>query len=169
MKTKDIFTGVFVLGLLAVLGYLWFSPAGVKPAPEYTFKIVDGSSISLASLRGRPVIISFWATSCPGCIKEMPHLIELYHDYAKKGLEIIGVAMAYDPPNHVMEMRKRKNIPYPVSLDIDSSAAKSFGDISLTPTSILISPNGQIVMQKIGEMDMKQLRQQIQTMLGAQS
>jgi len=169
MKTKEIFTGIFVLSLLAGLAYLWFSPAGVKPAPEYTFKIVDGRKISLVSLQGRPVIISFWATSCPGCIKEMPHLIELYHDYAKHGLEIIGVAMANDPPSHVMEMRKRKNIPYPISLDVDGSAAKSFGDVSLTPTSILISPEGKIVMQKIGEMDMTLVRQKIKSMLGVES
>jgi peroxiredoxin len=166
MKTKDILSSVFILSLLSGLIYLWFSPAGVKSAPDYTFKIVDGRSISMTSLRGKPVIISFWATSCPGCIKEMPHLIELYHDYEKQGLEIIGIAMAYDPPNHVMEMRKRKNIPYPISLDIDSSAATAFGEVSLTPTSILISPEGKIVMQKTGALDMAQVRQHIQSMIG---
>jgi len=169
MKTKKIFLLLLISILLSGLVYSLPGSVVVRAAPEYTFKIVDGRSISLASLRGRPVIISFWATSCPGCIKEMPHLIELYHDYQKQGLEIISITMAYDLPSHVMQMRKRKNIPYPVSLDIDSSAAIAFGDVSLTPTSLLISPEGQIVMQTTGKLDMAQVRTHIQNMIGTQA
>lgn len=169
MKTKNVISGIFIFSLLSGIIFMWFSPAGVNAAPDFTFKIVDGRKISLASLRGKPVIISFWATSCPSCIKEMPHLIELYQDYEKQGLEILGIAMAYDPPSHVMEMRKRKKIPYPISLDIDGSAAIAFGDVSLTPTSILISPDGQIVIQKTGDLDMAQVRKHIQTMMGKTS
>jgi len=165
MKIRDTLIAVFAVLLLGGLGWLWFSPAGLEKAPAVSFKIVDGRTLDLQQLRGKPVLVTFWATSCPGCIKEMPHLIELYHDLAPKGFELIGVAMAYDPPNHVMEMRKERNIPYPIALDINSKIAHAFGDVSLTPTHFLIDPQGRIVQHKIGELDMAKVRHRIQAML----
>jgi peroxiredoxin len=97
----------------------------------------------------------------------MPHLIELYHDLAPKGLEIIGIAMSYDRPDHILEMQKRKNIPYPIVYDGTENLSRAFGGIRLTPTTFLINPKGQIVKQKIGEMDMELLRAQIVTMLNS--
>lgn len=167
MKSRDMIIAVVVVLLLGALGWLWFTPSGLQKAPELSFKDVEGQSMSLEAYQrqGRPVLITFWATSCPGCIKEMPHLIELYHELAPKGLEIIGVAMAYDPPNHVMQMREERNIPYPIVLDIDSKIARAFGDVKLTPTSFLINPQGRIVHHKIGEMDMDKLHKRIVAML----
>jgi thiol-disulfide isomerase/thioredoxin len=49
-------------------------------------------------------LVTFWATTCPSCIEEIPHLIDLYRELNPKGLEIIGVAMAYDPPEQVRAM-----------------------------------------------------------------
>lgn len=169
MKTKDKIISLFAIAVLILLGYLWLGPGGVQPAPDISLKILDGHSIDLKTLRGKPVLITFWATSCPGCIKEMPHLIELYNDLHSKGLELIAIAMPYDRPDHVVEMVKRKAVPYPVAIDIEGKAVAAFGNIQLTPTSFLINPAGQIVKQKIGEMNMAQLRQQINSMLpGAQ-
>lgn len=165
MKIRDIIIAVFVIFLLGGLAYLWFSPAGLQPAPAVRFKVVDGGTLELQQLHGRPVLVTFWATSCPGCIKEMPHLIELYHDLQPEGLEIIGVAMGYDPPNHVLQMRKERNIPYPIALDIDNRLAQAFGDVKLTPTHFLIDPQGRIVQHKIGELDMAKLRSRIIAML----
>ena len=167
MKTRDALIAVFVVLLLAALGWLWFSPSGLQQAPQLSFKNVEGKPMSLAQYQqqDRPVLVTFWATSCPGCIKEMPHLIEMYHDLAPKGLEIIGVAMAYDPPNHVMRMRKERNIPYPIVLDIESRIARAFGDVKLTPTHFLINPQGRIVHHKIGELDMQRIRNRILAML----
>ena len=73
--------------------------------------------------------------------------------------------MSYDKPSHVLSMRKARNIPYPVALDIHGAAAQAFGNVRLTPTSFLISPDGRIVSQKIGEMDMPRLRNNILAML----
>ena len=56
----------------------------------------------LRSLRGKPVLVSFWASTCPRCLDEIPHLIELYEELAPRGFEIIAIAMAYDPPNRVI-------------------------------------------------------------------
>ena len=165
MRKQEFIIATFVVVLFSAIAFLWFGPSGLQKAPDITFKTIDGKQIDLKSLKGKPVLVTFWATSCPGCIKEMPHLIELYHELHNKGLEIIGVAMPYDRPDHVLEMRKRKNIPYPIALDIKGEAVRAFGHVRLTPSSFLINPEGVIVRHKIGEMDMKQIHNMIISML----
>ena len=165
MRKQEFIIATFVVVLFSAIAFLWFGPSGLQKAPDITFKTIDGKQIDLKSLKGKPVLVTFWATSCPGCIKEMPHLIELYHELHNKGLEIIGVAMPYDRPDHVLEMRKRKNIPYPIALDIKGEAVRAFGHVRLTPSSFLINPEGVIVKHKIGEMDMKQIHNMIISML----
>ncbi|MFA7592955.1 MAG: TlpA disulfide reductase family protein [Thiohalobacteraceae bacterium] len=166
MKAKDILLGLFALVLVGALAYVWLSPEGLKRAPEVALRTIDGNEINLAGLRGKPVLVTFWATSCPGCVKEIPHLIELYRDFAPQGLQLVAVAMDYDPPDHVLAMRDARQIPYPIALDSKGEAARAFGDVRLTPTSFLIAPDGRIVRQKIGEMEMADVRAQIRAMLG---
>ncbi len=166
MKLKETLISLFALALLGTLGYLWIAPAGLKTSPDISLVTIDGKELRLAELRGKPLLVTFWATTCPGCIKEMPHLIELYNELSPQGLEIIGIAMDYDPPNQVVAMSKARNIPYPIALDIHAEASRAFGNVRLTPTSFLIAPDGQIVYQKLGEMSMAKLRQDILAMLG---
>ncbi|MDH5601472.1 MAG: TlpA family protein disulfide reductase [Gammaproteobacteria bacterium] len=165
MKTKDILISLFAILIIGSIAYLWIAPSGAQKAPDITLQLIDGSKLELSSLKGKPVLITFWATSCPGCIKEMPHLVELYHELHAKGLEIIGIAMPYDRPDYVMEMIKRKNIPYHIALDIKSEAVKAFGDISLTPTTFLLDDRGAIVKKKIGEMNMDVWKKRIELIL----
>ncbi|MFI3218256.1 MAG: TlpA disulfide reductase family protein [Methylococcales bacterium] len=130
-------------------------------APETTFSTITGKKIVLSELRGKPVIVTFWATDCASCIQEIPHLIELYQQYHDKGLEIIAVAMAYDPPNHVIEMTKSQQLPYHIALDMQAENAHAFGDVSLTPTTFLIAPDGQIALQKTGLFDLTEIKTQL--------
>jgi peroxiredoxin len=95
----------------------------------------------------------------------MPHLVELYNELGPQGLELVALAMSYDPEEQVREMVKLKQLPYTVALDSDGSAAKAFGDVKLTPTTFLIAPDGRIVQQKLGEMDMNALHKRITGML----
>lgn len=167
MKTKDIFFALFALVLIGALAFLWLSPSGLKQAPAMSIKTLDGHEMDLAALRGKPLLVTFWATSCVGCVKEIPHLIELYNEYNAKGLQMLAIAMSYDPPNHVVAMRDARQIPYPIALDIEDKAAKAFGDVRLTPTSFLIAPDGRIVRQKIGELDMTEVRRELHTFIGS--
>lgn len=152
-----------VLGLVA----FWLMPGGVNAAPAATFRTLDGRTLTTADLKGKPAIVTFWATSCPGCMEEMPHLIELYRELQPKGLQIVGVAMSYDPPNNVLELVRQKQVPYPIALDTDEAIARAFGTIRVTPTSFLIAPDGRIVQQKIGAFDLPALKTQLKSMLGA--
>lgn len=153
MKMKNTLIIFFVLLIISSLGYLWLAPSGLQKAPELTLQMIDGKKVDLASFKGKPVLVTFWATSCPGCIKEMPHLVNLYNELNPKGLEIIGIAMPYDRPDYIMEMTKRKNIPYKIAFDLKGEAVQAFGNVSLTPTNFLIDKEGKIVKKKIGELN----------------
>lgn len=165
MKTKDLFVGLFALILIGALAYVWLSPGGLKQAPAVSIRTLDGNTVELASLRGKPVLITFWATSCTGCVKEIPHLVDLYNEFAPQGLQLLAIAMSYDPPNHVVAMRDARQLPYTIALDLGGNAALAFGGIRLTPTSFLIAPDGRIVREKVGELDMNEVRAQLRAML----
>jgi len=154
MKTKETLISLFAILIISSIAYLWLAPSGAQQAPDITLQMLDGEKLPLSSLKGKPVLITFWATSCPGCIKEMPHLIELYHKLHSKGLEIIGIAMPYDRPDYIMEMVKRKKVPYRIAFDLKGEAVRAFGNVSLTPTAFLIDDKGKIIKKKIGEMNM---------------
>jgi len=94
----------------------------------------------------------------------MPHLVELYHELGAEHFEIIGVAMSYDPPNQVLALTTERQLPYPISLDIDGTIATAFGNVMLTPTSFLIAPDGKIIRHKIGEMDIASLKVEIKNL-----
>ena len=128
MKAKDIAIATFVIALAGILAYLWFSPSGLKQAPAIEVTTLEGKTVSLESLRGKPVLVTFWATTCPGCIKEMPHLVELYNELGPQGFEIIALAMSYDPEEQVREMVKLKQLPYTVALDSDGSASQAIAE-----------------------------------------
>ncbi|MFT5395324.1 MAG: peroxiredoxin [Gammaproteobacteria bacterium] len=165
MKTKLILpVAILIIVALTVFGF-FISSQDPDKAPDISLNIIDGRKIEFSSLRGKPLLVTFWSTTCSTCIKEIPHLVELYKQLNKEGLEIVGIAMPYDPPNRVLELTEKRAIPYPIALDIEGVAAKAFGNISVTPTSFLIDPLGNIIQQKTGEMDIEQLRVKIKELL----
>lgn len=153
-KLKDKLLVGFVLLVVFAMAYLWLSPSGLKVVPKLELTTITGEKIKFESLRGKPVLVTFWATSCSGCIKEMPHLAEIYTKYSPQGLKVIGISMPYDRPDYVMKMAKQKALPYTIAMDINKKAVAAFGNVQLTPTTFLIAPNGTIVRQKIGEFSM---------------
>lgn len=165
MKIKETLISLFAILILSSIAYLWLAPSGAQQVPNISLQLIDGNKLELSKLRGKPVLITFWATSCPGCIKEMPHLIELYDELHPKGLEIIGIAMPQDRPDYVMEMVKRKKVPYRIAFDLKAEAVKAFGNVSLTPTTFLIDDEGQVVKKKIGEIKMDVWKKRIISIL----
>ncbi|MEI7795734.1 MAG: TlpA disulfide reductase family protein [Methylococcaceae bacterium] len=149
--------------LLALIAGIFFSLN--KTVPNATFTTLNGEKMSLENLRGKPVIVTFWATDCESCLKEIPLWLDLYQRYHAQGLEIIGVSMYYDPPNHVIEFNKSHALPYPITLDIEAKLAKEFGDVSVTPTTFLLNPKGEIVWQKVGLFELAELQPQIENFL----
>ena len=160
MKNKKIGASlVLILLVLGFAGSLFLKPT--KIAPEVMFKTITGKQIPLKTLLGKPVIVTFWATDCLSCMKEIPHLIALYQQFHQQGLEIIAVAMAYNPPNLVVDMAKARQIPYHVALDLRSRLAKAFGGVSLIPHTFLISPDGRIVFDQLGLFDLEKIKKHV--------
>lgn len=165
MNKKDFAVIGFIALLGVLLGYLWFAPSGHPPAPQVNFTDLQGNQFSLEQLRGKPVIINFWATTCPGCVLEIPALVELSKKYSANNLVVIGIAMNYDPESQVREMVRQKKMTYPVVLDSSGDIAKVFNQVTLTPTTFFISKNGTIFKHKLGEMSHIELETTIQSMI----
>ncbi|MCA1978588.1 MAG: TlpA family protein disulfide reductase [Thiobacillus sp.] len=153
--SKPLLIAAAVVALLAALAYALMA----RPqAPAATFTTLEGKPIALSDLRGKVVLVNFWATSCPGCIREMPGMIETYRQYKDRGFEIIAVAMSYDPPNYVANFAQTRQLPFPVALDVNGEHARAFGDVQLTPTSFLIDKDGSVIEQTLGELDFARLK-----------
>ena len=148
-----------MLALAALLALLFAQAVSQgSSAPQVTFTSLKGEIIPIESLRGKVVLVNFWATSCIGCIHEMPQMIDTYHKYNTQGLEAIAVAMSYDPPNYVVNYTEKNALPFKVALDVQGNIAQAFGDVKLTPTTFIIDKRGKIIKRIFGEPDFDQLR-----------
>jgi len=134
---------------------LW--PASSK-APDVTFTTIKGEQIRLQDLRGKVVLVKFWATSCVTCIKQMPDNIEAFNEFHDQGFDLIAVAMQYDPANYVINYAETRKLPFTVALDTQGKAARAFDDVKLTPIAFLIDKNGQIIKRYLGEYDKNAFR-----------
>ena len=157
---------LIAISILALMAGLALTLTQKPPAPPLSLSTLEGKPISLESLRGKVVLVNFWATSCPGCIKEMPHLAETYRKYHDRGLEVIAVAMNYDPPEYVRNYTRQNALPFTVALDTDGKAAQAFNQVKLTPTTFLIGKDGHILQQTLGELDFVKLHALLEQQLG---
>lgn len=151
---RKLLLPLIILGLLALLA---IALSNKSHAPDITFTTIEGKTIKMADLRGKIVLVNFWATDCPGCIAEMPSLIQTYKTYQPKGFEIIAVAMSYDPPSQVLNYTTKNALPFPVMHDGYAEIAGKFGDVRLTPTAFIVDKQGNIIQKTIGELDFKAL------------
>lgn len=145
-----------ILALLALLAVMLTQKT---QAPEVTFTTLQGKNISMAELKGKVVLVNFWATDCPGCIAEMPGLIKTYNEYKPQGFEVIAVAMSYDPPSQVLTYSQKNALPFPVMHDSYGEMAQKFGNVQLTPTAFILDQQGNVVRKVIGELDFNDLHQ----------
>lgn len=157
--------GILIIAALAAI--LYFSLAARKPAPDVTFNSINGEKVSMQSLRGKVVMVNFWATSCTTCVKEMPQMVETYNKYKDQGLDFVAVAMSYDPPNYVVNYAQTRKLPFKVAIDAQGDVAKSFDDVKLTPTTYVIDKEGNIIKRYVGEPDFAALHQLLEKALAA--
>lgn len=143
---------------LALFAGLAFAVIQKPQAPDVVFTTLDGKKISMQDLRGKTVLVNFWATDCSGCIKEMPALIETYNQYKSKNFEVIAVAMPYDPPAQVLNYSKEKALPFAVMHDGYGEMVRAFGNVNLTPTSFVYDAKGNRLQKVIGELNFAELR-----------
>ena len=153
---------IFVLAALVGLGMLLWPAPAPKDRPQAEFLLLDGGKTSLAELRGKPVLVAFWATSCKPCVEELPDLIKLYGDLHPRGFELIAVAMPYDPPLTVQTFVREKQVPYPVAVDVEGKVVRAFDGVPYVPMAFLIAPDGKIAYQQVGRLDIAKARRIIE-------
>jgi len=149
-------TIIQTMALLAILGVVLFFALSLlkrEPAPTATFNTLKGEQLSTSSLRGKVVLVNFWATSCGSCIAEMPQMVGTFNKYREQGFELVAVAMSYDPPQYVQNYAETRQLPFTVALDNNGSNAKAFGNVQLTPTAFLIDKDGNIMKRFVGVPD----------------
>ncbi|TXI69849.1 MAG: TlpA family protein disulfide reductase [Limnohabitans sp.] len=153
----------FIATLLA--GALVLSGCGQERAPESSFVLLDGSKISTEQLKGKVMLVNFWATSCTTCVAEMPELVATYNKYRDKGYETLAVAMSYDPPAYVVNFTETRKLPFKVAIDNTGANARDWGDVKLTPTTYLVNKRGEIVKRYVGTPDFAELHRLIEKLL----
>lgn len=154
-KKFTVFAILLALGALSAGIYAgWTRPVST---PEVNFIGVRGDQFTMSSLRGKVVLVNFWATSCTVCMSEMPKMVQTYEKYRGQGLETVAVAMSYDPPDRVFAYAQQSKLPFRVTLDIFGKAMQAFGGIRGTPTTFLVDRSGKIVRRFEGEPDFGKL------------
>jgi peroxiredoxin len=150
---------VVPLGILVLLVFLVFNLTKSLPAPDVTFTTIQGKEISMASLKGKVVLVNFWATDCSVCVSEMPDIVKTYNAHKDKGFEVIAIAMPYDPPAQVLNYVTQKALPFPVMHDGFGQMIIKFGGVPATPTAYLFDKQGKQLQYTVGRLDFAKLNE----------
>jgi peroxiredoxin len=143
-----------------------------KTAPEFVLLDASGKSVSLSSFRGKPLLLDLWATKCGGCVKEIPSFIEVHHNYAVKGLAVVGISMdvLYEDlkgPAEAWELVnpfvKAHNVDYPILMG-DGGITKRYS-VEALPITYLIDNRGRIAAKYVGIVDRSNLEANIRALL----
>jgi cytochrome c biogenesis protein CcmG/thiol:disulfide interchange protein DsbE len=124
-----------------------------QPAPDFTLTSLDGERYTLSKLRGKVVLVNFWATWCPPCRREIPDLSRLHTKYKDRDFMVLGISLDEIDPDQIRKFAKNYKISYPVLHGPRSELgeiAKSYGGIQAIPTSFLIDKQGNIRARYIG-------------------
>ena len=135
-----------------------------KRAPNFTLKAADGSTVELAKLKGKVVVVNFWATWCPPCRAEIPDFVELSKAYKSKGVEFIGIALDEEGWSAVQPFIQKNKITYPIVLP-DQRVAANFGGIEAIPTTFVIDKSGTIAEEHVGGISRASLEKVLQRLL----
>ena len=127
------------------------APGGPQLAPDFTLSEVGtGKPLQLSAMRGKVVLLDFWATWCGPCRMEIPHFVELQKEYGPKGLQIYGVSMDQQGEAVVIPFAKNWKINYKLAIDSQGEAARLYGGIRSIPTTILIGRDGKVITGYVG-------------------
>jgi cytochrome c biogenesis protein CcmG/thiol:disulfide interchange protein DsbE len=152
------------------------SPLNGKPAPDFALEDLSGNKVSLASYRGKALLINFWATWCGPCKLETPWIVELRNKYAAQGFEVLGIDTEGDDLQKndkagwakataaAAKFVAEEKIPYPVLLDGDS-ISRDYGGLDDLPTSYFVDRKGVVVAAQVGLTSESDIESKIQKAL----
>jgi peroxiredoxin len=166
VKPAKLAATAIVTLAVGIGGYLAFQTLGRgEAAPNVAYTLLDGRQSTTGELRGKVVLVNFWATDCTTCVKEMPNIVATHEKFRARGFDTLAVAMSYNPPAYVINFAETRKLPFGVAIDNTGEIAKRFGQVQLTPTSVLINKRGEIVKRYVGEPDFVALHQLVEKLL----
>ena len=154
--------------LLGLIAYLWFRPpADVsdenRPAPPWQVALPDGRALTSDSLRGKVVLVNFWATWCPYCRKEKPAIDAFWQDYRERGFEVVSISVD-DPPEKIAEWMRDKEYAF-MAAPTNASVAHAFGNVKSVPTSFIVDTEGRIRHKIAGQVHYPRLEKLVVPLL----
>ncbi len=152
------FAAVVLITAQVLLGIYIFQEQQRIPAQKGT--TYAGKTIDVINpTEGSHTLVSFWASTCLPCIKEMPDFIELHNDYQSYNLNITGITMPFDQADLTLAVIQKFQIPWPNVIDTQGKHVAAFGDIKAVPTTLLVDHTGKVKWKQEGPVDFKKLRQ----------
>jgi cytochrome c biogenesis protein CcmG/thiol:disulfide interchange protein DsbE len=169
VKLGWIVTFSLVLALLGLLGWgLYKSSTGPRAsglAPDFTIQSYSGQTVTLSQLRGKVVIVNFWASWCPPCREEASYLEETWRKYKDKDVMFIGVDWV-DTPENALAYIKEFDITYPNGPDVGTKAAQAYR-IQGVPETFFVDKHGSLKGVQIGPLKAPELDRKIEELLNA--
>ena len=135
------------------------------PSPDFSYTLLDGSRGDTPALRGKVLLVNFWATSCALCVKEMPQIVATHRKFQPRGFETLAVAMHYDPPAYVASFAESRQLPFGVVIDNTGAIARAWGDVQVTPTTFVVDKWGAIARRYVGQPDFVALHGLVERLL----
>ncbi|VEF46531.1 alkyl hydroperoxide reductase/ Thiol specific antioxidant/ Mal allergen [Bacillus freudenreichii] len=125
-----------------------------KLAPDFELATLSGETVKLSDYRGKKVILNFWATWCPPCRAEMPHMQSFYEQNKDKGIEIVAVNLTSmdNGKMQIDKFKKEYGLTFDILLDEDGDIGMQYQAFTI-PTSYIIDSNGKIAQKIVGPMD----------------
>ena len=144
-------------------------PVLPRPAPPFVVRDLEGANFSSEELRGRTVLLDFWATWCPPCVTDLPKLTSLHERYAEKGFAVVSISIdeGDSAAKKVARMVKKRQATHPVYLDATESPAWSDYLVRVVPAQFLIDAAGRIVAQWSGKVDLEEVEAEIIRLLAS--
>jgi cytochrome c biogenesis protein CcmG, thiol:disulfide interchange protein DsbE len=141
-------------------------PADAQPANlDFTLKDMNGAEVKLASLKGKVILLNFWATWCGPCLLEMPSFVKIQEEYRDKGFQAVGVSVD-DPPEALLPFAKEHKINYPLLVGQEREDIQTaYGGIFGIPISFIISRDGKVCRRQIGPASKEQFESWIKALL----
>jgi cytochrome c biogenesis protein CcmG, thiol:disulfide interchange protein DsbE len=133
-------------------------------APDFALADLDGNPVRLADLRGRPVIVNFWASYCASCVEEFPLLKKAVAQHRTDGLAVVGVVFQ-DRSEAARAFMSRMQATWPAAMDVTGDVAQAYG-VFAPPESFFIDRQGRIAGLQIGELSSKDLDRRLATIVG---
>lgn len=154
--------------LLAAIAWLWFRPPATvtaenRPAPAWAVQLADGRFLNSEQLKGKVVLVNYWATWCPYCLKEMPVIEEFWQDHHSQGFEVLAVSVD-DPPEKVAQYMHEHGYAF-MAAAMSPSLHAAFGEAGSIPTSFVVDANGVIRHKIAGQVHYPRLENLILPLL----